>query len=326
MNNTFGETSRAIITVLVDNRADLIVESKDGIQHFTKKPLLAEHGFAALVDLPEDHLRLLWDAGLTSTVLIENMKRMEIDPDSIQKIALSHGHDDHTAGLSDLLRWMDRKPETKEWGPEVSIQEIQEWSALKRLPVIAQPAAFRERWYFEKDGKKFGPNQPPPRCEWEALGAEVILSDKPYQLGRGCWTTGMIPRLSFETSGRSTSLYYRQEDKFIQDDIEDDQALVVNVKGKGLVILSGCAHSGIINTINQAIRISGVMQIWAILGGFHLARAKQGEMQKTIDALKEFKPRLIVPSHCTGFRAQCRLADELEEAFTVGVVGASYYF
>lgn len=326
MNKAFGETSQVIITILVDNRADLIVKSTDKIHYFTKKPLLAEHGFAALVDLPDDHLRILWDAGLTPLVLIENMKRMEIDPATIQMIALSHGHDDHTAGLAELLRWMDRRPKPKEWDVGVSVDEIRGWSEMRRLPVIAQSAAFRERWYVDKDGKKFGPMQPPPRLEWEALGAEVILSDEPYKLGRGCWTTGSVPHLSFEKFGRSSSLYYRQENEFIHDYIEDDQALVVNVKGKGLVVLSGCAHSGIVNTINRARQISDIERIWAVLGGFHLAGADEDELQKTVDALKEFQPGLIVPSHCTGFRAQCRLAEETGEVFIPGVVGASYYF
>jgi 7,8-dihydropterin-6-yl-methyl-4-(beta-D-ribofuranosyl)aminobenzene 5'-phosphate synthase len=326
MNDSFGDTSQVIISILVDNRADLIVKSTDEIQYFTKKPLLAEHGFAALVDLPDNHLRILWDAGLTPLVLIENMKRMEIDPATIDMIALSHGHDDHTAGLADLLRWMDRRPKPKEWEEVVNIQEIRVWTEMNRLPVIAQPTAFRERWFEDKDGKKFGPMQPPPRSEWEALGAEVILSDKSYELGRGCWTTGTVPRLSFEKSGRSASLLYRQDNEFFRDDIEDDQALVVNVKEKGLIILSGCAHSGIINTINHARQISEIDRIWAVLGGFHLARADEQELQQTIEALKEFQPAMIVPSHCTGFHAQCRLAEEMKDVFIPGVVGASYCF
>jgi 7,8-dihydropterin-6-yl-methyl-4-(beta-D-ribofuranosyl)aminobenzene 5'-phosphate synthase len=135
-----------------------------------------------------------------------------------------------------------------------------------------------------------------------------------------------VPRLSFEKSGRSASLFFRQADEFIYDDIEDDQALVMNVKDKGLVILSGCAHSGIINTINHARQFSGIDRIWAVLGGFHLARADEQELQQTIDALKEIKPALIVPSHCTGFHAQCRLAEEMEGAFVPGIVGVSYSF
>jgi 7,8-dihydropterin-6-yl-methyl-4-(beta-D-ribofuranosyl)aminobenzene 5'-phosphate synthase len=326
MHKSFGDTSQGIITILVDNRADLIVKSTDEIRYFTKKPLLAEHGFAALVDLPEENFRILWDTGLTPLVLIENMKRMEIDPASIQKIALSHGHDDHTAGLADFLRWMDRRPKPEEWGVEVSMDEISVWSEMSRVPVIAHPAAFRERWSVDKDGKKYGPMQPPPRLEWESLGAEVILSEEPYELGRGCWTTGTVPHLSSEKSGRSSSLYYRQESDLIHDNIEDDQALVVNVKNKGLVILSGCAHSGIVNTINRARQISGVERVWAVLGGFHLAGADEDELRKTVDALKEFQPARIVPSHCTGFHAQCRLAAEMGDVFTPGVVGASFFF
>lgn len=326
MNTRFGETQQAAITILVDNQASLIVKSTDTVKYFTKKPLLAEHGFAALIDLPEEGLRILWDAGITSLALLENMKRMEIDPNTINTIVLSHGHSDHTTGVTDLLRWMDLKPKPKEWEAGASIKDMVSWSDAPHLPVIAHPAAFRERWYIDREGKRYGPVLPPPRDEWEAYGAKVILSDQPYQLSPGCFSTGEVPRLSFEKSGRSGSRLYRQEATFSPDDIEEDQALVLQVKNKGLVILSGCAHSGIVNTIRYAIQISNVDRIWAVLGGFHLAEAKEDEIQQTVEAFKGFKPEMIVPSHCTGFKAQCRLAVQMPDAFLFGVVGATYLF
>jgi 7,8-dihydropterin-6-yl-methyl-4-(beta-D-ribofuranosyl)aminobenzene 5'-phosphate synthase len=322
----FGETQNVAITVLVDNRADLIVKSTDTVKYLDDTPLLAEHGFAALVDLKATELRILWDAGLTRTALLENIKRIKIDPATIDKIALSHGHDDHTAAVADVLRAMDLKPKSRKWEPGATPEEIRQWVVGRRVPVIAHPAAFRERWGIPTDGTKYGPVLPPPRAEWEALGAEIILPEGPYELGPGCWTTGSVPRLSFETSGVSSTEAYREGDAFIRDYIDEDQAIVVNVKDKGLVILSGCAHSGIVNTVNYARAISGVDEVWAILGGFHLAEAKDEEIRQTIDEIKRCQPRLIVPSHCTGFKAMCQFAVQMPDEFLPGVVGATYLF
>jgi 7,8-dihydropterin-6-yl-methyl-4-(beta-D-ribofuranosyl)aminobenzene 5'-phosphate synthase len=293
---------------------------------FSDSALLAEHGFSALVHFPGPDLKILWDAGVTGVTLMENLRRMKIDPQAVDKIALSHGHLDHFAALTDFLSAMNLKVESKEWPEPVTSAEIDAWLDAKRVPVIAHPAAFRERWQVKKDGTKIGPFVPPPLLEWEALGAKIVLSEGPYSLGPGCWTTGYIPRKSFEKSGRPTKLVYRQGENFCPDDLEEDQAIVVHVRGKGLVVLSGCAHSGIINTVNQARESSGVDKVWAIIGGFHLARAGEDEIQRTIDGIKTFQPEIVVPCHCTGFQAMCTFARQMPDEFMPGVVGATYMF
>jgi 7,8-dihydropterin-6-yl-methyl-4-(beta-D-ribofuranosyl)aminobenzene 5'-phosphate synthase len=255
---------------------------------------------------------------------MESIKRMEIDPSSINKIAISHGHRDHTAAVTAVLKAIDVRPKPKEWKPDASLQEIRRWAEGRTVPLIVHPAAFRERWGIKEDGTKHGPFPPPPRAEWEAVGAEVIFAEGPYQLGPGCWTSGLVPRRSFESSGRSATLHYREAGDFHADDIDEDQAIVINVKGKGLVIVSGCAHSGIVNTVDYAREISGVEQVWAILGGFHLARAKPEEVLRTIEAIDKVKPKMIVPSHCTGFKAIAQFASQMPDAFLPGVVGATY--
>jgi 7,8-dihydropterin-6-yl-methyl-4-(beta-D-ribofuranosyl)aminobenzene 5'-phosphate synthase len=324
----FGTTQDVAITILMDNRADLIVKSTRTIKYFTKGPLLAEHGFAALVHLRDVGRRILWDGGLTRGALPENMRRMKVDPRKIDMIALSHGHDDHTAAVSDVLREMSLRPQEKAWKPGTPVEELRRYADWRRVPLVAHPAAFRERWGMDKARPCYGPASPPPRAEWEALGAEVILSEAPYQLGPGCWTTGLVPRRSFERSGRPPAgkLTYREGETFHPDDIEEDQAIVVHVKDKGLVVLAGCAHSGIVNTVNYARETSGVERVYALLGGFHLARASDDEIGRTIAAIKELNPAMVVPSHCTGFKAQCQFAREMPKQFVVGVVGATYLF
>ncbi|HEY47679.1 MAG TPA: MBL fold metallo-hydrolase [Anaerolineae bacterium] len=322
----FGEVEQVSITVIVDNKADLIVDSNEMVSYFEDEPLLAEHGFSALIRLGDPAISVLWDGGVSCTALVENLRRMKIDPTSINKVVLSHGHRDHYAALTDVLLAMALQPEEREWEEQVTSSEINRWIEDHQIHLIAHPAVLRERWWVKDDGVKLGPYFPPPIQAWESAGAKMILSKDPYQLGPGCWTTGYIPRRSFEETGRPTKLHYREGDTFVRDDMEDDQALVINVKDKGLVVLSGCAHAGIVNTVEYAIEISGNTKVLAIIGGFHLAPANDDEIQQTIDHIKSLSPKLVVPSHCTGFRAQCFFASQMPDEFIEGVVGATYSF
>ncbi len=320
-----GETQDVAVTVLIDNNADLLAKSSETVVRYRDEPLLAEHGFAALIDLTQAGTKILWDAGLTSDALLENMRRMKIDPTEIDKIALSHGHGDHTAAITPALKAIvDLR--SRKWDKDATPGEIRAWMQSQRVPLIAHPAVFRERWGIGKDGAKHGPGLPPPRAEWEAAGADIILSIDSCKLGPGCATTGAVPRRSFEQAGTPPAMAYRQGDEFIRDYIDDDQAIVINVKDKGLVIVAGCAHSGIVNTVNHARKISGVDRVWAILGGFHLAPANDEEILRTIDAIQELKPALIVPTHCTGFKAISQFARHMPEAFVQGAVGTRYLF
>ncbi len=319
-----GSVGQASITVVVDNKADLIVESSDRVKYFTDRPLLAEHGFSALIRLEGSEKMILWDAGVSPVALIENLRRMKLDVSSIGKIALSHGHFDHTAAMTALLMEMDTLPREKEWGPSLQGSEVEDWERACRVPIVAHPAAFRERWWRKKDGTLVGPSLPAPEGAWQALGAEIVLSEGPHPLGAGCWTTGYIPRTSFEQAGRPQGACYRDGSQMLPDDIDDDQSVVINVEGKGLVVLSGCAHSGIVNTLAHARQCFGVDRVYAVIGGFHLARASDQDIDKTIDTLLALEPRLVVPCHCTGLKAIGRFAQAMPGRFVEGVVGATY--
>jgi 7,8-dihydropterin-6-yl-methyl-4-(beta-D-ribofuranosyl)aminobenzene 5'-phosphate synthase len=302
-----------------------MVKSTDTVKRYTEEALLAEHGFAALVNLKDAGVNILWDAGITEIALMENVKCMEIDLTTVDKIALSHGHGDHFAAMTDVIAVITEHPSFREWDKDVTVEEIRDWIESHKVSLIAHPAAFRERWGIGEDGKKYGPGIV-PRDEWAAAGANIIPSEGPYELGPGCWTTGAVPRLSFEKAGTPTSIAYREGTEFIRDYLDDDQSIVINVKDKGLVILTGCAHSGIVNTVNYAREISGVDRVWAILGGFHLGRAKDEEIQRVIDEIKKVKPAMVAPSHCTGFKAISQFASQMPDEFVLGVVGTKYLF
>jgi 7,8-dihydropterin-6-yl-methyl-4-(beta-D-ribofuranosyl)aminobenzene 5'-phosphate synthase len=321
----FGETQDVEITVLVDNRADLLVKSTDTVKRYTEEALLAEHGFAALVDLKDAGVRILWDAGMTKIALAENARRLEIDLSTVDKIALSHGHRDHFEAMTGVLKAIVQPPSAREWGKDVTIEEIRDYAKGQRVPLVAHTAAFRERWSIDKDGKKHGPHVA-PRDEWEAAGADIMVTAGPYELGPGCWTTGAVPRQSFEQAGVRPSFRFREGDLFLPDHLEDDQSIVINVKDKGLIVLTGCAHSGVVNTVNYAREISGVERVWAILGGFHLAPAKDKQIERTIDEIMAVRPEMVVPSHCTGFHAIQRFANRMPDQFVLGAVGTTYLF
>lgn len=324
--NYLGSVEQVSLTILVDNKANMIVDSSDAIQYFTDKPLLAEHGFSALIQPGDSGETILWDAGGSEVALIENMRRMKLDFSAITKIALSHGHWDHYAAMTAVLEEMQLYPEPKEWAEMVNEADLTAWLEKSQIPIITHPAAFRERWRKKDDGTLVGPFTPPPVKRWEAAGAAIIHSEGPYQLAPGCWTTGAIPRHSFEESGRPKNRFYREGTNFIPDDLDEDQAIVINLDEKGLVVLSGCAHSGIVNTIEYARQFTGVERVHAIIGGFHLARASEDEIEQTITYIKGLQPAYIIPSHCSGFQATSQFAREMPDAFIEGVVGMMYRF
>jgi 7,8-dihydropterin-6-yl-methyl-4-(beta-D-ribofuranosyl)aminobenzene 5'-phosphate synthase len=324
MSEAIGQVEKVALTVLVDNKANLIVESRENIKYFTEKPLLAEHGFSVLVQASDSEKKILWDAGVSQRTLLENMQRMGLDVNAISTIALSHGHSDHYAGMTTILNEMDLLPDAREWNESVSQEEIEQLLLQNQIPIVSHPAAYRERWRKKEDGTLVGPFELTPRKEWEAAGARIITSSEPYKLLEGCWTTGYVPRVSFETAGRPKQWLYREGSDFLPDDVDEDQAIIINVKDKGLVILSGCAHSGIVNTIEWAKSFTGIDKVYAIIGGFHLARAQAEEITKTIEYIKSQKPSLVAPSHCSGLQAISRFAQEMPDEFVEGVVGINY--
>lgn len=307
MNPNFGSIQHVTLTILVDNYASLIAESGGGVEYFLSQPLLAEHGFSALLQVDDSPQSILWDSGCTREVLVENMRRMKIDPQAIRAIALSHGHFDHTGGVSELLRQAVKPPQPP-------------------IPIIAHPEIARERWNISADGTKEGPDLPPPQVEWEALGGRMVLSSEPYCLQPGVWTTGQIPRTGAAGPkyGTRAAPYYRVGEAFQPDDIPDDQALVLNLAGKGLVVLSGCAHAGILNTIAYAQQISGVEQIHAVLGGFHLAASSADDVQVTVRELQKLQASVLAPCHCTGPKATACISEQIPESYRMGMVGAKF--
>jgi 7,8-dihydropterin-6-yl-methyl-4-(beta-D-ribofuranosyl)aminobenzene 5'-phosphate synthase len=305
---------------LVDNSVDFLstIDKKEAqsFRQWTKKRHgqewtrthsqlpFAEHGFSMLIRVlcGRKTVSILFDTGISHDGVVENAKRMGLDLSEVEYIVLSHGHYDHFGGLVSALKTINKA----------------------NLPLIVHEEMFKTRGTANAGGTIRTYPEFPTREQLNS--AQLIKTKQPYLIADGMiLVTGEIPR---ETSFEKGVLQHRTlTDGIWQPDplILDDRAVVLNVKGKGLVIISGCAHAGIINTISYAQRISEIMNIYAVMGGFHLAgKENESRIDQTVKELGRISPKLIVPSHCTGWRGMCAIAKTLPEAFIWNSVGNLY--
>ena len=300
-----------ILTVL-DNSIDMLMASTPQAKRFplhpdavTRETLIAEHGFSAMVTVRSNNTTesLLFDAGLSKNGLMHNLDVLEVRPQELHAIVLSHGHADHTQGLIGLVERL----------------------GTRKMPLLLHPDAFLERKLVFRDGHEL--NLPPPdRRILSHEGIEFIEERGPsYLLGSLVLVTGQIHRATPFEQGFPIH-YARVADQWRQDPlIHDDQAVVMHVKEKGLVILTGCGHAGAINTVRHAQELTGIQRVYAVIGGFHLTGALfEPLIPPTVAALKELNPALIVPAHCTGWQATHALARDLPQAFVPNSVGTRF--
>jgi 7,8-dihydropterin-6-yl-methyl-4-(beta-D-ribofuranosyl)aminobenzene 5'-phosphate synthase len=297
------------ITVLVDNHADALVTPSGGPDRHrfssTTAPLLAEHGLSCLITVQagdETH-KIMMDAGFSAICLMQNAESLGIDWSEIEEVALSHGHFDHFGGV---------------------------YAALQRIgtqtPLSLHPDAFLER---RKNDPVKGPD-PMPRLDREALeeaGADIRTATGPTPLADGLvLMTGEVPRTTTFERG-SPSSEARIDGTWQPDPFRDDQGLVVDLKGRGLVVISGCAHAGIINTVRYAEHLAGTEQVHAVIGGFHLSGpAGDPRIEPTVRAMQQIDPTYLVPLHCTGWNALRAFADTMPDRFILNTVGTTYLF
>lgn len=261
---------------------NVLVEDSTSVN---RPELRAQYGLSFLLELDlsrSERMKVLFDAGPSSDVILHNLENLKIDPNDIDLVVLSHGHYDHTGGLLAVLR-----------------------RVKKRIILVAHPSVFDPKLKIEPYLKYIGP--PYNIQELEDTGAVLLLSEKALQLAKDVWASGEVERTTeFE---KVKGFYTVKEHRFVEDGLLDDQAIVAHIDGKGLVVISGCAHSGIINTVRYAQKLSGVERIYAIMGGFHLQAADEERVEATIKELEKLKPELVAPCHCTGFKAIKRLSE-----------------
>ncbi len=311
-----------IITTLVDNTYDALLT---GDNVTTRTPfaagtarapqfengtttvgLMAEHGFSALVTVRRGTTTttLLFDTGLSPDAMVTNADRLGVDLTQIQAVVLSHGHFDHAGGLAGLA------------GKR----------GIRSLPMVVHPNIWSRR-------RMAVPGREPeelPTLSRRAIEGEdfaVIERREPSLLVGGCvLITGEVDRTTEFEHGMPPAHQAWTGSKWQPDPlILDDQALVVNVRGKGLVVLTGCGHAGVVNIVRHAQRLTAVPTLHALVGGLHLSGpAFEPVISPTIKALTAMAPQLLVPGHCTGWRAQHALAAALPQAWVAGSSGSSF--
>jgi 7,8-dihydropterin-6-yl-methyl-4-(beta-D-ribofuranosyl)aminobenzene 5'-phosphate synthase len=312
------------ITTLVDNYVDMLLmdqgpAKRPGLptaetprlstsvleEGQTTDAPLAEHGFSAMIGVSSGGRarRVLFDTGMTPSGLVENLRRLGLSPKDIEAIVLSHGHFDHTTGMDGLVRALGRP----------------------NLPVFLHPEAWSRR-RIVLPGREPFEIPTPSKSAIQGAGFEIIEEKRPsFLLERSLLITGEVDRTTdFE---KGFPIHQAKRDGEWQSDplILDDQAAILNVRDKGLVVLTGCGHAGIVNIIRYARKLTGVEPVYALIGGFHL----NGPLFEPIiplvcDALMDLDPKVIVPAHCTGWKAVHTLAARFPNAFIQNSVGTRF--
>ena len=302
------------VTTLVDNVSDILLTDEGPARRApfalatTGNVLRAEHGFSALVTITkgERTTRVLFDAGITPDGMVENMRRLEIEPGAIDIIVLSHGHWDHTTGMHGLAAALGRT----------------------ELPVMIHPE-FWTRRRIAIEGREPLALPATSRGALEGAGFEIVEREQPsFLLDGSLLVTGEIDRTTGFERGASPAHQAERPGGWERDPlILDDQAIVAEVRGRGLVVLTGCGHAGLINTLRHVQRLTGEDHFHAVIGGFHLSgRYFEPIIAPTCDALAAIAPDYVVPTHCTGWRAIHAIATRFPDAFIQNSVGTRFEF
>ncbi|MDW0258966.1 MAG: MBL fold metallo-hydrolase [Nitrososphaeraceae archaeon] len=327
------EIESAKITILVDNITDRLLPSSSIVkrppmisnQTISKSPI-AEHGFSALLEISYVYEnatktnKILFDTGVSKEGIVNNSDVLGINLKDIETIVLSHGHFDHISGLISTLGRLK-----------------------KSVEIIAHPEAFLRRWLVYPNGYKArmdfldeeeinqagGIIRKVDKISFLPRNVNMQSKKKTNQANNRVMITGEIPRVTeFE---KGFPLQYKEQDNEItvlpDPLVSDDQALIMNVKNKGLIILPGCGHAGIVNTIKFAKKVTGIKKIYCVIGGFHLSgQDYEDSIPLTIAELTRVDPQYIVPCHCTGWKATNKIIDTMPEKFIQSSVGSTFYF
>lgn len=271
----------------------ITVLAEDSVSY--ESPLLGQHGVSFLLTAERNnHVKnVLVDVAQDPAALMENINRMQLSLSCIDAVVLTHCHYDHTQGLVRILRKTGKKD----------------------IPVIAHPDIFRLNFITDPYLRHVGIMDGDRRADIEGSGGTLYLTRDPLEILPGLFSTGQVERTTdFEDPG--ISLFTIEDDRVKNDPMLDDISLVAHIRGKGLVIITGCSHAGIVNIVRQATKLSGTKKIQGILGGLHLVEAPETKIKKTVQALKEFNPDWIYAGHCTGFRAQVELFNTFDDRFS----------
>lgn len=310
-NISLEPVDRVEVLTIIDNYVDVLLRNTERItrpplaksQKIPSDTLLAEHGLALRVTLyrGETAHTILFDTGYSRVGVPHNLGILDVEMEEVEAIVLSHGHMDHTGSLYDLLDGMQH-----------------------RVPIVVHPDAFLSPRYFGlDDGRKLMFPQTLTYEQLEKRDVDLIEARSPTLLAEGSLAvTGEIPRTTEFEKGLPNAMVERNGEPE-PDPIWDDQAVILHLRGKGLVVISGCSHAGIVNTLRYAADMTGIGEIHAVMGGFHLSGPFfEPIIDETVKAFKRRDPAVIAPMHCTGWNAIVRFSREFPDAFVLNSVGS----
>ena len=255
--------------------------------------VIGEHGFAAFVETPE--FNFLFDTG-QGKALINNALALKKDLSSIKFLYLSHGHYDHTGGLPDLLK------------------------IKSPLTIYTHKDAFSKRYWLKGGVKKYI-GIPFSKAYLESLGANFLYEKEFREIEKGIYSSGEVERkTSFEKIDKEMKVE-NENGELVQDQIWDDFSLAIDTS-KGLVVILGCAHSGIVNILNHFINKTGRKELYAVIGGTHLGFATDEQINATLEVIDKYNIKKLGASHCTGLEVGAKLYNKLKDRFFFAGVGS----
>jgi 7,8-dihydropterin-6-yl-methyl-4-(beta-D-ribofuranosyl)aminobenzene 5'-phosphate synthase len=332
---------RLVLTNLVDNIYDIfakggkirdltITRNTLPFPYGSEVSLLSEHGLAFHLHSfrGAEEKQLLMDFALTPGTLNNNFKGLQVDPAKADALIISHGHVDHYGGLLDVAKNLHAQRKTG-------------------LTLYAGGAdTFCHRWIVQPDGKKIDYGEL-NRDELESRGLKVVLAEEPTTVAGHAVTSGHIARITdFEITPPAARLeagptgsacdtshfppgtvqMEAKPGELVKDIFWGEHAVAYNVKDRGLVVISSCGHAGIINSVRQLQKSTGIEKVHAVVGGWHVAPYPDELIAKTVATMKEINPDYILPMHCTGFRAIMAVQRDMPEKLIMPSTGTRVVF
>ena len=315
MSIKLNEVDKVEILTLQDNYIDLVAQdNSDVVQRANPlrgnelgNSIRAEHGFSTWIIVTKNGKAryILFDFGFSEDGAALNARALNADLSQVEALVLSHGHLDHLGGLENLVKAVGKK----------------------NLDLVVHPGVFvKTRYRKIIEGLNiYVPSL--SREKADHAGVNIVETQEPYPLLDGnAVFLGEIPRVTDYEKG-APDMFYQVDNEEKPDPFSDDSGIAFNLKEKGLVVISGCAHAGIVNTVKHAQNVTGVTKVWAVMGGFHLSGADfDGVISPTTAGLKEINPHYVIPTHCTGRDAVMHIEREMPDAFLLNMAGTKMTF